>query len=319
MSEFYDSREFNKLPDEFNRDYRETKQPARKKNNKLLSLLISFVTVTLLVYPLTITGHGHHHADPDPEPWPGPDPWPSPPDVVEEYEIIGMWESQSGQYYEFFEDGTGYWTDSNLFVPLKWEESGNDYHVYGEGMYVMTKTVLTYGATDMITIYDNGQLYLQTHSEDNNWGMEYFSKSERTFDLTNIKPLLNQEGTNIFAGEWVFESAMEGPDDGKYVIVSFLQISDDNTTFLDLASTVSDRWAGYELPYVYDIQWPNTMIIIGDGTRMYFEEYPAPNTTYTYETYELYAYKFIDIHGEGLLVTGMNQNIMRKFVWERRD
>ena len=313
MSEFYDSREFEKLPDEFNRDYKEATPPVQKKKS-LIALLTSFVAATMLIFPLTITG-SEHHVHPGPDPWVDPDPYPTPPDVVTEYEITGQWQNDN-EYFEFFEDGTGFWTDTDLFVLLNWEKSGNDYYVHGEGMYEISAKSISFGHFDMFTIYDNGQLYLQKHTGDNSYAMAYFSPSNREFDLTNIMPLFGIEGKDRFVGIWVHEESLNGPEDGMYVVLSYIQFMEDGRASLDFASVISDRWAGYELPYVFDIDYPNIRAIVGDGTRMYFEEFPAPNSTYTYESYELFAYRFIDINGEGLLVTGMNQTILRRFEWE---
>lgn len=313
MSEFYDSREFEKLPDEFNRDYKEAAPPVQKKKN-LLSLLISFVASTMLIFPLTITGDNHGGAtgridDPEPGPAPGPGP------VVVEYDIVGQWNNED-EYYEFFEDGNGFWTDGNLFVLLNWEKSGNDYQIYGEGLFQFDATTLSYGIIDMLTLYDNGSLMLQKHKGENSYMTAYFSRSNREFDLTNITPLFGKEGKDRFEGVWINEQHLEGAEEGKYVEVSSIEFQDDKMASFNLASIISDRWALYVMDYVHDVERPNIKVIIGDGSKIYFEEFPAANTTYTYEAYELYVYRFIDTEGEGLFVTGMNQNVLRKYVWE---
>ena len=308
--EFNSWEEYRKLPDEFNRGLREeVRQETGKK--KLLQLLISFAAVTLLIFPLTVTGHAEY-IDPEPMPEPYPPAGPVIDDpTIEEYEIVGKWEN-NGQYYEFFSDGNGYWSSNGLFVLLDWEElSDGNYSVTGEGVFVFGDKSMMYGDVNFMTQYHDGQLYLMEHGERN--GFVPFEQSNFSFFLGEIMPLFETEFKDRLAGMWLHEGHTFLEEEGYYVCVSYIDFQEDNRAEVEVASTISDKHAEFNVTYRHDDLYPDTVIYVGEGAGMKFELDVTPTSHYSYETDMFRVYHLINEKGEMLVAEGMNQNFLQKW------
>lgn len=304
--EFNRSEEYRKLPDEFNRNLKQLAEEKGKRKSMLL-LTACFVVMTMLVFPLTVSSHSHHHS-PD---WPFN---PNPP-VYQSYEIIGMWQCEN-EYYQFFEDGKGYWTNGTYFVLLQWQKAGDTYVVEGQGLFNRDEKNLTIGTVNFMTSYKNGNLILQRYSGDYFFTFGEFEPSDRSFNLEKIIPLYGTTIRTNLIGVWEHIRHEKNEEDGFYVCLSYLKFIDEEHVVFDLAGTSTADWAGYDLKYQPDSNYPDIHLVIGDGTRMYIEIHPSQNSTYTYESYELNCYRMITEDGESMLVTGMNDNILVKMNWE---
>ncbi|MBQ3375166.1 MAG: hypothetical protein IJG49_01905 [Erysipelotrichaceae bacterium] len=306
--EFYSGEEYRRLPDEFNRNYREKTVGTEKRN--MLWLLTGFVAITFLLFPLTLKAESsvtsQNPDNPpviiDPEPQPGPE--------VQEYDIIGKWESE-GQYYEFFENGRGYWSNGVYFVLLDWAKEGNDYHVQGEGLFNYSEKSLSVGIIDFFTQYLNDTPVMNLYGDKG--GLARFTASTHEFFLDDIMPLFDSEFIDRLPGVWLHEGHAKMNADGFYVCISYIDFQEGNQAEVEIASTVSARHREYTLAYTLDDAYPNTHIIIGGTERLYFEEVPSPNNTFTYEAYTLNVWRFITEKGEGLIVDGMNTNFLSKW------
>ena len=231
------------------------------------------VIMTLGPFKTMLHGQGslppHVDPTPGPEPWPGPTPGPEPVPVIE-YSILGQW-SDGQQWYEFFEDGTGYWTNGKIFVLLYWEKSGNDYRYHGQGTTFYDNTSLMWSNIDAFTVYQDEKLLLQDHIGKDAYGTKEFTPSSVAFDLTNIKPLYHRSFKETIVGEWEHEWHMFREDEGYYVCMSYMVFSEDGTVNLLIASTMSADWAEYTLPYTFEEHGSEVLAKIGDGTKMYIK------------------------------------------------
>ena len=300
--EFYRSEEYRELPDEFNRNIRE--EPVRESGKKkLLQLLISFAAVTLLIFPITITGHAES------EPIIPDEPVITEP-AVEEYEIVGKWQ-HDGQYYEFFEDGNAYWSNGGLFVLLKWQKmEDNNFSVKGEGIFSVFESSISYGAVDFTTSNNDGKVMMMQYGD--RGGYAEFERAEFNLHTEDVVRLFYSEFSDRLIGKWWQGGQRHHEDEGYYVYISDLVFSE-STVHVVISSYISDRQVEYDMPYVKDPSFPDTYMTIGDGTKMYIEEYPSANSTYSYETELLRVYHFITDKGESLLVEGINSNFFSKW------
>ncbi len=316
--EFRQSPEYPGLPDEFNRDYRET-PVSEKKNNNLLKLLLAFVTLTSVVFPLTVThGHSHSHPEipdipdiPDVPIWVDPDPEPQ----IVEYSIIGRWEL-GNEFYEFFEDGTGYWTNGKTFILLDWVREDNDYRIRGEGIseYELGKS-MTIQRLDFRTSYDDGlnlMMVFYSYFEESGNYIGKFAESPRSYDLDNITPLRGKTISDILPGFWETMDYAEKVDDGGFYYLSYMDFSGSKATF-DFASLISDQYKHFEVGYATSSDYPNVEVTVGEGTEI-FIQFTAGNHSYSTLTENGFpVYYFIDEEGAGLLVHAVTSwAIMRK-------
>ena len=310
--EFHNSEEYRKLPDEFNRDYVE--KPVQDESGKkgIWKWAVCVFTAMILVFPVTIRTSG---SDIPTDPIDVP-PWPNiidePGDV--EYDIVGMWEC-GNNYYEFLENGLGYWTDGTLFIPVSWEKTGNDYTVTGEGMSFYSKNRFVQTQINFTTHWQDGKVMMSQEADDSLSMYDYFTASSRTFNTEKVLPLLNTTIRTNLAGDWEHESHMLKSEDGYYVCLSYITFRNDGTCEVMLASTETADWAQYDLNYQMGDVHTDSSLIIGEDTELELSVRLDSSHTYSYSTKELRGYRFIDENGEGMLVNGMNITILRKMDW----
>ena len=300
--EFGNSPEYPGLPDEFNRDYHDT-APVEKRDNKLLKLILSFVTLTSVVFPLTVThGHSSSHPEipdiPDGPIWVDPEPLPQ----VTEYSIIGKWE-YGEEFYEFFEDGTGYWTNGQCFILLDWEKEGNDYRVRGEGLTSYDKNSMIIQRTDFRTAYDDGlklmvlkYSYLDGDTPDS---LGKFAESPRSYNLANILPLRGKTISDIIEGFW--ESVdYDDSTDSTFYYLPYLDFSQGKVNF-DFVSLISDEYSHFESAYSLDDDYPNHEEKVAEGQEINIIFAKDGHSYITGSDWGFEVYYFIDEEGVGLL------------------
>ncbi|MBQ4252223.1 MAG: hypothetical protein II704_04175 [Erysipelotrichaceae bacterium] len=316
--EFRNSPEYPGLPDEFNRGYRDT-APVEKRDNKLLKLILSFVTLTSVVFPLTVThGHSHSHPDipdipdiPDVPIWVDPDPTPQ----VTEYSIVGKWE-YGEEFYEFFEDGTGYWTNGQCFIFMDWEKEGNDYRVRGEGLTSYYEESMVIQRTDFVTSYDDGlnlMVLLYSYLDgDTSSSMGKFAESPRSYDLEKILPLRGKTISDLLDGSWEIVDYKDSTEDGTFYYLSYFSFAGGKAKF-DFISLISDENAQFEANYAPAPDYPKYEIKVGEGQEIYII-FAKDNTSHvTGSDWGFPVYYFIDEQGPGLLVQPFTTwAIMRK-------
>ena len=304
------NKEYTRLPDEFNRDYKYIPEPERKKKN-ILQMLVSFVAITTLIFPLTINACRHHHSEIDRPPVIDEPP------VVEEYDILGMWES-GGDYYKFFEDGFGYWTDGNFFIGLTWEKSGNDYKIEGYGITEVSKDIMSHNYINITSQYHNGDLYL-TGIVNGQGTAAVFKPSEKTFNEEVFVPLLKTPLKDKIEGFWEHMMHYRGEEDGIYNCLSYIEIMGDSARF-DFAGTETGDYSHYETGYRFDEEYPNMIVHVGEDVKMTISIKLTPNSTHDYECTGMELYYYVTETGDGFIADALSQRtLLEKYDWENPD
>ena len=312
--EFHNSPEFEKLPDEFNRNYREVSGSGTDKR-KIMQLILCFFTVTVLIFPITINARGDHPPvpydpdfpviiDPDPEP-----------DWVE-YSIVGKWQIGIENFYEFFENGTGYWSDGKLFVLLHWEKQDHDYHITGKGVTLFNANTIVCQEFNETTAYQNGNLILSENKPDGSMMIGSYQPGSMELDLTNIMPLFETRLKDRLEGSWEHLYHITREEDGIYTCLSYIEFEGDQARFL-FASTVSGDWSEYQTGYEFDEYFPDCKIMVGYDTPMELNDiYVDGKGYYSYTGQGLTLYSLIIEDGEYLIADGLSsRTVMEKFVW----
>ena len=312
--EFNDSGEFSRLPDEFNRGYREEVTAVTGKK-KMLQLILCFFTLTVLIFPLTLRAADYQPPvipdDPD-LPVIIDDPEPS----REEYSIIGRWRNGYESFYEFFEDGKGYWSNGKMFVLLHWQKEDYDYRITGRGLTSYGENSLELRMFDQLSGYANGNLILDTISKEGGWGIGEYVPSEVEFDMTAIMPLFDTPFSERIQGVWEHLMHLDREKDGIYTCLSYIEIEGDEARFL-FASTVSGDWSEYATGYEFDEDYPDCKVNVGLDTYVELNDIEVSGKgTFSYNGYGLTLYSFITEDGEQLVADGLSsRTIMEKFEW----
>ena len=279
-------KEFRDLPDEFNRNYKE-EQPEEKKKTSWFPILSAVLAVTIaLILPYA----NNSAADIVDVPAPLVEIEVEDIDVIEEepYDIIGLWEA-NGSYYNFFEDGSGYYYNGEIFILLNWEEDGNDYSVWGDGVTSFDAYYLEEWSTDQITLYEDGVLYL---SHDSMETLGYVRSSDAIPD-SNVLPLLQQTKEERANGFWEAEQTLG--QGGDFLVYPSYVLLEDGMMKSDIGNSLTGAWAHFEGSFY----WESEILLTIRGPFEY--AFSSGNSSWTYSTENFSVYFFINEKGERII------------------
>ena len=280
-------KEFRDLPDEFNRNYKEEHSEEKKKTS-WFPVLSAVIAITIaLILPNAKTSV----ADTVNVPTPPVEPDIEDIDVIEEeepYDIIGLWEA-NGTYYNFFEDGSGYYYNGEIFILLNWEEDGSDYSVQGGGLTAYDAYYIEEWSTDQETLYEDGVLYLSHDSMDT---LGYVRSSDAIPD-SNVLPLLQQTKEERASGFWEAEQTLS--QGGDFLVYPSYVLIEDGMLKSDIGNSMTGAWAHFEGSTYWESE--SHMLITGP-----FEYgFSSGNSSWTYTTENFSVYFFITEEGEKII------------------